>query len=70
MEDYAHHTWFREAQWQTVTPLPAVGIDDIGIVELGYESSQYCYALSNPGSFSTGDHLAMGALLSNDGSHT
>jgi alpha-galactosidase len=66
---YAHNTWFREAQWQTV-PLPAVGIDDISIIELGYESSQYCYAHSNPGSFFTGDYLAMGALSSNDGSQT
>lgn len=66
---YAHNTWFREAQWQTMS-LPAVGLDDIGIIDLGYDSSQYCYALSNRGSFSTGDHLAMGALSSNDGSQT
>lgn len=51
-------------------PLPAVGIDDIGIVKLGYEFSQSCYALSNQGSFSTGDRLATGALSRNDGSQT
>ncbi|KAH8799149.1 putative Melibiase subfamily [Xylogone sp. PMI_703] len=66
---FAYNTWFREAQWQTLS-LPSVGLDDIGITELDYESSQYCYAISNQGSFSTGSNLAMGALIRNDGSQT
>ncbi|KAK2766755.1 hypothetical protein FQN54_006069 [Arachnomyces sp. PD_36] len=58
---FANSTWFREAQWQTVS-LPSVGLDDTGIVDFQYDSTNEKFALSKNGTFSTGGHLAMGAL--------
>lgn len=66
---FADSTWFREAQWQTVT-LPSVGLDDTGVADFGYDSTNECFAVSNNGTFSTGGHLPMGALTRPNGSES
>jgi alpha-galactosidase len=59
---FAYNAWFREAQCQNRS-LPEVGLDYFGVSD----SFRSNFAISNQGSFSTLDHLPMGALCRSDG---
>ncbi|KAF4334825.1 alpha-galactosidase [Fusarium beomiforme] len=67
----ATNGWFREAQWQQRS-LPDIGIDKNAIYGRpdAHTASQTTFGLQNRGSFSTGSHLAMGALESQLNSDT
>ena len=60
----SRNDWFRECQWQLL-PLPSIGLDDFGL-----KSTRACFSLTNLGSFSTGGHLPLGALVRTDGRST
>ncbi|GFZ44770.1 hypothetical protein JCM24511_02495 [Saitozyma sp. JCM 24511] len=67
-----NNTWFREAQWQTVS-LPSVGLSDYGVYQLTtnrHLGSMHVFSLSNRSTFSTQGHLPMGMLQRKDHSAT
>ncbi|KAJ5776357.1 Melibiase subfamily [Penicillium nucicola] len=68
---YANNTWFREAQWVTLS-LPDVGLDDTGVYGLPdkHQATLATFGISNQGSFSTQGKLPMGMLKKRDQTET
>ncbi len=59
---HARNAWDAEFRWQQ-TGLEAAGVVDIGHVGVGNDSSLGCFAVRGYGSWSTGDHLPVGAVM-------
>lgn len=68
---YANNTWFREAQWQSLSP-SQLGVSDFGIHELpdNHTASMASFSLCNRSSFGTQGHLPMGMVQKKDGRET